>query len=93
VKHIDAHAAMNTHLSQSAGIGAFDGQHGISFAISSVADGDISSAIACIEASEGAPAMTGRETGADARPAIIRTASTRRMVDLRCMVLDSTTEA
>lgn len=51
VKHFDMQAAMNTHLSQSTGIGAFDGQHGMSLAISSViADGDISSAIACIEA-------------------------------------------
>jgi hypothetical protein len=42
-------AAMKTHLSQSTG--AFDGQHGMSLAISSVvAEADISSAIACIEA-------------------------------------------
>jgi len=51
-KKTDAQAAMKTHLSQSIGIGAFDGQHGISFAISSamaiagISDGDISSAIA-----------------------------------------------
>ena len=32
VKHFDIQAAMNTHLSQSTGIGAFDGQHGISSA-------------------------------------------------------------
>jgi len=39
-------AAMNTHLSQSTGAGAFDGQHGISLAISSiVSDADISFAI------------------------------------------------
>jgi hypothetical protein len=69
------------HLSQSTGAGAPVGQQGISLAISSViADGDISSAIACIEASEDPPAMTGLETGADTRPAIIRIASSRRMV-------------
>jgi hypothetical protein len=51
-KKTDAQAAMKTHLSQSTGIGAFDGQHGISLAISSamaivgISDGDISSAIA-----------------------------------------------
>jgi len=50
VKQFDMQADMKTHLSQSTGAGAFDGQHGI-FAISSiVADVDISSAIACIEA-------------------------------------------
>ena len=50
VKHLDMQAAMKTHLSQSTGAGAFDGQHGMSLAISSVvADGDISSAIACID--------------------------------------------
>ncbi len=72
VKHFDMQAAMKTHLSQSTGAGAFDGQHGISLAISST--------IACIEAWDGAPAMTGWEIGANARPAIIKTASSRRMV-------------
>lgn len=68
VKLFDMQAAMNTHLSQSTGIGAFDGQHGISLAISSViADGDAS-------------AITGRETGANAKPAITRIANSRRMV-------------
>jgi len=42
LKHLDMQAAMYTHLSQSIGAGAFDGQHGMSLAISS--------AIACIEA-------------------------------------------
>lgn len=75
---------MNTHLSQPTGAGALDGQHGMSFAISSVmTDTDMSSAIACIGASEGIPAMTGRETGANARPAIIKIASSRRMMKLR----------
>jgi hypothetical protein len=69
---------MYTHLSQSTG--AFDGQHGISFAIwSIVSDEDISSTIAGIEARADASAMTGREAGASARPAIIKTASSRLM--------------
>jgi len=74
-------AAMNTHLSQSTGTGAFDGQHGMSLVISSaVADMDISSAIADIEASEVAPAMTGEDSGANTSPAIMTIASRRRMV-------------
>jgi len=81
---------MKTHLSQSTGAGAFDGQHGMSFAISSiVAEADISSAIAGIELCEGVAAMTGRETGASARPAIIRTASNRRMAAWRFTGLSS----
>ena len=72
---------MNTHLSQSIGVGAFEGQHGMSLAISSaVADIDTSSAITDIDASEAVPAMTGRDSGANAKPAIIRIASSRRMV-------------
>ena len=53
-KQTDPQAAMKTHLSQSTGAGAFDGQHGISLAISSIVDanaaasGDISSVIACM---------------------------------------------
>ena len=91
VKHFDMQADMKTHLSQSIGAGAFDGQHGISFVMSSdMADGDISSAIACIEPWESAPAMTGWETGANARPAIIKTASSRRrMARLRFTGLSS----
>lgn len=81
---MDMQAAMKTHLSQSTGVGAFDGQPGISFAISSIiTDGGISSAIACIEAPEDASAMTGRKTGASARLAIPRIASSRRMARLR----------
>ena len=76
VKHLDTQAVMYTHLSQPTGAGAFDGQHGMS-------DGDISSAIACIGASEDVDAITGWETGANARPAIIKTASSRRMARLR----------
>ena len=90
VKHLDMQAAMYTHLSQSIGAGAFDGQHGMSLAISSVmADGDISSAIACIDTSADVSAMTGWETGANARPAITRIASSRRMVKFRFTGLDS----
>jgi hypothetical protein len=83
-------AAMKTHLSQSIGAGDFAGQHGMSFAISSgpadidissaIADMDISSAIVGIDASEAAPAMTGRDNGANTRPAITEIASSRRMV-------------
>jgi hypothetical protein len=90
VKHLDMQAVMKTHLSQSTGTGAFDGQHGMSFAISPViADGDISSAIAGIDAWEGASAITGRETGANASPAIIKIASSRRMMKLRFISLRS----
>jgi hypothetical protein len=82
MKQFDMQAAMHAHLSQSTG--AFDGQHGMSFAISSiVSDEDISSAIAGIAAWEDISAITGRETGAKARPAIIRIASSRRMAKLR----------
>jgi hypothetical protein len=73
--------AMKTHLSQSTGAGAFDGQHGMSLAIvSAAADADGSSAIADIATSADVPAMTGRDNGAKAIPAIIRIASSRRMV-------------
>ena len=89
VKLIDAQAAMNTHLSQPTGDGAFDGQHGMSLAIwSVVADADVSSAIACIDPPEDVSAMTGRETGASARPAITRIASSRRMAKVRFTELD-----
>lgn len=88
VKHFDMQAVMKTHLSQSIGAGAFDGQHVMSFAISSaMADGDISSVIACIDAWEGASAITGRETGANASPAIIKIASSRRIAKLRFTAL------
>ena len=89
-KHLVMQAAMKAHLSQSTGAGAFDGQHGISFAISSVVpDGDISSAMACIGTSEGVAAITGRETGAKARPTIVRIASSRRMAKFRFTSLGS----
>jgi len=74
-------AVMKTHLSQPAGIGALVGQHGISSAIpSAVADMAVSSAIADIDASEDAPAITGRAVGAKTSPAIKKIASNRRMV-------------
>jgi hypothetical protein len=79
VKHFDMQAAMSTHLSQSTGAGAFDGQQGMPLAISS-ADMDISSAVADIDASEVAPAMTGEDSGANTSPAIMTIASRRRMV-------------
>ena len=70
-KHRDVQATMKTHLSQPTGVDAFDGQHGMSPAISSViSEADILSAIACIDTSEDISAMAGRETGANARPAI-----------------------
>jgi hypothetical protein len=81
LKHLVMQAAINAHLPQS--IGALAGQQGMSFAIpSAVADTDISSAIAGIDASEGVPAMTGRDSGTNANPAIVRIASSRRMVIL-----------
>lgn len=78
VKHFDMQTAINTHLSQSAAAG--DGQHGISLAIASVmVDGNISSATAWVEALGDGAAMTGWESGAQTSPAIITTASSRRM--------------
>jgi hypothetical protein len=82
-------AAIKTHLSQPIGVGAFDGQQGISSVIASaVADTDISSVIADIDMSDIdpsdiGPAMTGRANGASTRPAIMKTASSRRMVICR----------
>jgi hypothetical protein len=74
-------AAMNTHLSQSIGAGAFEGQQGMSPAISSVAaEADMSSTIADIDASGVVPAMTDRDSGASISPAITEIASSRRMV-------------
>jgi len=83
-KPTDMQAAMKTHLSQPAGIGAFDGQHGMSLAIPSITseaaipDELISSAIAGWELCDGISAITGRESGASARPAIMRIARNRR---------------
>ena len=69
------------HLSQPIGAGAFDGQHGMSLAISSIVSAaDISSVMICIDVSGDICAMTGRETGANARPATTRIASSRNLV-------------
>ncbi len=47
-KPMEPQAAMKTHLSQPTGIGAFDGQHGMSLAISSIVSIAISDgAISC----------------------------------------------
>jgi hypothetical protein len=74
-------ADINTHLSQPIGAGALVGQHGMSFAIpSAVAGIDMSSAITGVDTSEVVPAMTGRDRGAITNPAIVRIASSRRMV-------------
>jgi hypothetical protein len=72
-----AQAAMKTHLSQSIGAGALVGQHGMSLAIS---DMDMSPAIADIDASEAVPAVTARDSGANTSPAIMKIASSRRIV-------------
>ena len=66
-------------FSQSTGAGVFDGQHGISFAISSI------EAISCDMAAiapvdDGSAAITGRDNGASAKLAIIRIVTSRRMV-------------
>ena len=50
-------------------------------AIASISAGDDMSWWACIDGSEGAAAMTGWETGAIARPKIIKTASSFRMAE------------
>ena len=84
---------MKTHLSQPTGAGAFDGQHGMSSAISSVATEADMSGTARIDTSEDISAITGRETGANARPAIKRIASSRRMAKLRFTDLNSHTLA
>jgi hypothetical protein len=94
VKHLDMHADMNMHLPQSTDAGTFDGQHGISFAISSIVAGADISDIACVDMSEeDISAMAGRETGAKARPAIKRIASSRRMAKLSFTGLNSHTLA
>ena len=74
-------AAMSTHLSQSTGAGVLAGQHGMSLAISpATADMDTSSDIVDIDPSDVMPANTGRDSGANISPAIMKTASSRRMV-------------
>lgn len=79
-KHFAMQAAMKTHLSQPMGAAAFGGQHGMSTAISSdIAVAAVSSIIA-ICASTDAPAITGRDNGANASPTIVKIESIRRMV-------------
>lgn len=79
-KHFAMQAAMKTHLSQPMGAAAFDGQQGISPVIcSGIAVAAVSSIIA-ICASADAPAITGRDNGANASPTIIKIESIRRMV-------------
>ena len=81
---------MRRHFSQSIGTGAFDGQHGMSCAISSViADAAISCDMAAIALADDDSAMTGRDSGASARHAIMTIATSRRMVISRSMVLKS----
>ena len=80
---------MKMHLSHSSGDGALDGQHGISLAgmslaaVFTAAAIDISSVIAGIDTSDVIPAITGRDNGANASPAIMKIASRRRMVSWR----------
>lgn len=95
-KNVFMQTAMRRHFSQSLGAGAFDGQQGMPLAISSVADPSIadpsiadpsivdgaanSSGIAAITPAGGASAMTGRDNGANATPAITTIAASWRMV-------------
>lgn len=73
--------AMRRHFSQPVEAGAFDGRHGMSFAISSVVtDAAISCDMAAIAPPGSESAMTGFDSGASARPAIKTVATSRRMV-------------
>lgn len=76
-----AQLAIRTHLSHAAG-DDFDGQHGMSSAMSSampfIATAS-SDSIACVAAEATVSAVAGRDNGANAIPTIIRTASNRRM--------------
>jgi hypothetical protein len=73
-------------LSQSIGAGAFEGQHGMSPAISSSApDIDISFAIEAIDGSDAMPAMTGLDSGASTIPAIAMIAKNRDRTRCRTM--------
>lgn len=59
----------------------------MSFAISSVvADAAISSNMAAIAPAGGESAMTGRDNGANTKPAIMKIATSRRMAIWRVMV-------
>jgi hypothetical protein len=79
-KQFDMQATTKTHSSQPTGADPFDGQHGMLFAIwSANSEPDMSSAIGCIDTAEDVSAITGRDNGANARPAITRIVSSRRM--------------
>lgn len=94
VKPVVMQAAMRMHFSQSTGDGAFDGQHGMSFAISSVvADTATSYDIPAIAPSGGDSAMTGRDNGANTKPAIMKIATSWRMAIWWLMVSKSHTRA
>jgi hypothetical protein len=69
-KNWPTQAAISTHLSQSTGAGAFDGQQGMSPAISSSAPDIDISAIEAIDGSDAMPAMTGLDSGASTIPTI-----------------------
>jgi hypothetical protein len=80
VRLLPVEHAMKTQLSQPTGAAAFDGQHGMSFAISSItAEADISFAMACMCMSAAVRAIPGWETGVRANPAINKIANSRRM--------------
>ncbi|MFL6792297.1 MAG: hypothetical protein ACJ8EE_14150 [Bradyrhizobium sp.] len=70
VKHFDIQIAIKTQLSQSAGAGAFDGQHGIS------SDLDVMS----IDPDATGCAAAGAPSGAVTNPAIKKIASSRDMI-------------
>lgn len=78
-KHLVMQAAMRMHVSQSTGASDFDGQQGMSPAISSVMAAAIWSATTAAGAPDGRPAIAGRETGANANAAIIRIEISRPM--------------
>lgn len=80
MKPVVIQVAMRRHFSQS-GAGAFDGQHGMLSAIWSIVVAAISDVAkscdmaAIAPAAGGDSAMTGRDKGANARPAIIKIAT------------------
>jgi hypothetical protein len=82
VKHLAAQAAMKMHLSQPLGIGAFDGQQGISSeAWSSAAAADMACAMFAVGAASPAVAIiAGWANGTQTNPAITKAAMSRRMV-------------
>lgn len=76
--------AIKRHFEQSMVAGVLGGQQGMSSAISPVvAEANVSFAIPDIDTSDDAFAMTGRDNGANTSPAIMKIASSRRMVTWR----------